>query len=104
MADSTLDEDDIIGEPIDDVIDYAGWDDATSWWEGEDNTGKVDLVLLNGDHSFAETNDEFNEIWALQVAQLIRESISLVDRTLLPKRIVVSGECGEGHSEWLVAD
>ncbi len=93
-------EEEVLGQPIDYVIDYDGWAESTTWWDGEPTNGDLELILLNGQKNPVPTNGEFNEVWADQVAHQIRKSLQRIDISLLPRRVVVVGENGESRSDW----
>ena len=98
--DSGEPEEDVLGQPIDYVIDYDGWKEATSWWDGEAPSGDLRLILLDGEERPISDNGYFNKIWAEQVAKQIRAMLGGLDSSLVPRRVVVCGQNGEGHSDW----
>jgi hypothetical protein len=97
-------EDEVLGLPIDYVIDYEGWNASTGWHQSGPGNDDIELTLLNGRNIAVPTNHMFKEIWAEQVADLIRTAFEHMDSTLLPRRVVVAGQNGESYSDWLTED
>ena len=93
-------EENLLGEIIDDVIDYEGWTESTTWWGGESDDGKLELIRLNGESVQIENNDQFNVIWAEDIESMIRDSCPSIDADLIPERIVVCAESGEYRADW----
>ena len=94
-------EEEILGKQvIDEVIDYEGWLDSTTWWEGESSDGKLELIRLSGEKIQIEDNDQFNAIWAEDIETQIREACFSMDLSLIPARIVVWAESGEYRADW----
>jgi hypothetical protein len=94
-------EEDILGKQvIEDVIDYEGWLDSTTWWEGESSDGKVELVRLSGERIQIGDNAQFNAIWAEDIETQIREACLSMDASLIPTRVVVYAESGEYRADW----
>ena len=98
--DSIDPEEDLLGQIIEDAIDYEGWTDSTTWWEGESTDGKLELIRLSGERVQIEDNDQFNVIWAQDIESQIREACLSMDSSLLPTRIVVCAESGEYEADW----
>lgn len=93
-------EEELLGENIDDVIDYEGWTDSTGWREGELPDEKLELIRLSGERLRIVDNDQFNVIWAEDIESLVRKSCLTMDPVLVPKRIVVCAESGEYRADW----
>lgn len=96
-------EEEILGKQvIEDVIDYEGWLESSSWWEGESSDGKLDLIRLSGELIRIEDNFQFNAIWAEDIEKQIREACISMDGSLIPIRVVVCGENGEYRADWRI--
>lgn len=98
--DSIEPEEELLGQIIEDVIEYDGWTDSTSWWEGESTDGKLELTRLSGECVQIEDNVQFNVIWAQDIESQIREACESMDSSILPTRIVVCAESGEYRADW----
>lgn len=94
--------DDILGKPIDAVINFPAWEEEM---ESADEEGYERRIKL-ADGSIVDVPDwsEWNRIIASFCNDLIKDLMSTLDASLVPKRVGVCAEYGQFEETWSPAD
>jgi hypothetical protein len=90
---------DLVGKPINYVLDFEGWSEMDTWWLGEDSDRPV-LKLPSGEVVQARDNADFNVRWAEHLDILLKHIIPTFSEQIRPARVIVQSENGEYVSDW----
>lgn len=91
--------DDLIGTPIQYVLDFDGWSPSDDWAQGEDHFQPV-LKLADGEIVKTKDHEEFNVRWAEHLDMLLKSTMKAMSDQLRPTRVIVQSENAEYVSDW----